>query len=658
MLTFHIRSSTVGLTELVKESLKAQKIIRQQLSARAIRIESPLITRRKLPQLGAGKGGTSALSRAKSKLSSPIHNAHSGVKLASVKSSLSMSEIAVITTPRGLLAAKGAALCSCTCRKQSNPSTVGILEIFLGIFLVRFLGNASSYSKCHCPNTLSYNLCRNYRFPSYIIDRYISISLMYAPCNGPKLTLRIPRIMDRSHSLWTYARNGDIPAVQALFRHRLASPFDLDPDGCSALMNMAWIDNVEMVKLLLDQRADPHLPDQAGRTASQMLWTSAYTSRFGEEGRTIVAALLGDDDILEVMSFSRLHRLVIGIEQLPAVDKKKSVLKPNISMQDEQCSMNINAEGQQSFRSETHTATSFCQPLDCQDLLSEFLSTCTAEAINMIDNRGRTPLLWAVMLDDLETVTKLLHFKAKTHILDIRGKGPLHYVRSAEVLEALLQADADVHIASYSCLNTALHEIAIRHDNVEVVDAMIQAGAKFGAKFDAKNRSGKTPLLFAIAYRHTQIARRLIELGANVNAMCSSTRRSAILEAVESNHHEIIPSLLERGADYTTTDIDGKNIAHQCARFASTKTMAVLAKYNLSNLHVISRDKHGRTPEFYLNERTELIGLERLEPGMQQAWEKLTKSLPQCPLPAPIRNIAHSSEDENPRPVPGAFPQE
>ena len=408
--------------------------------------------------------------------------------------------------------------------------------------------------------------------------------------------------MDRSHSLWTYAKIGDIKAVQGLFSHGLASPFDIDPEGCSALMNMAWRDNTDMIKFLLQQQADPHIPDQAGRTASHMLWTSAFTDRLGIEGPSMVASLLEDDDYIDMMGLSTLHRAVVCPERL--------------------------------------------------NLESELWKKRSTDAINKVDTRGRTPLIWAVLRDDPMAVQKLLSFGAKGDILDKRGKNVIHYVRSPDILLSLLEAGTTINVTSRYCYNTPLHEIAIRHDCVDVINVL----ARKNIPIDPQNKDGQTPLIFAVTYRHTKIATQLINLGADVNATSKSTGCSVILAAVENNHFEILPMLLERGANYTAIDVEGRNIAHQAARFASKDMMAILARSasRMSRLDVTLIDRKGKSPGDYRRERSQLVGPEA---DSEKEWRKLLASLPpRCEGSWPPRAYKASSHADQGLPkLPGAW---
>ncbi len=146
---------------------------------------------------------------------------------------------------------------------------------------------------------------------------------------------------------------------------------------------------------------------------------------------------------------------------------------------------------------------------------------------------------------------------------------------------------------------------------------------RFGSQDQWSGPSGAL-LLNAIFSGDISHARRLIELGANVNATNLSSRDSAIHFAVLFDRHEIIPLLLERGADYTAVSASGNNIAHMAAWSAGTKTVSVLAKSNLVNLDVSLRSKDGKTPADYLSERSVLIESEQ---GLHAEFKRFMKSV-------------------------------
>lgn len=206
----------------------------------------------------------------------------------------------------------------------------------------------------------------------------------------------------------------------------------------------------------------------------------------------------------------------------------------------------------------------------------------------------------------------------------------MDFVRNSDICKMLLDAGVNIHGRSNKDYGrSALHQLfhnrtdgsPLESDTVDMIDLLVDAGLDV----DVLDSDGETPLLNAIFSGHTCHARRLIELGANVNASNLSSRDSAIHFAVAFNRYEMIPLLLEAGADYTALNANGNNIAHEAAWSASTKTISVLANSKLVKLDVSLRSKNGNTPADYLSERSILTESEQ---GFHAEFERFMKSIP------------------------------
>jgi hypothetical protein len=99
---------------------------------------------------------------------------------------------------------------------------------------------------------------------------------------------------------------------------------------------------------------------------------------------------------------------------------------------------------------------------------------------------------------------------------------------------------------------------------------------------------GSKALFRAIANGRLQIARRIINVGANVNAR-SRQGYTALMIAASHGHDEIVSQLLDKGADLTAVDAEGRN-SLQIAREANHQgSVAVLLKASKAEL-AIARD--------------------------------------------------------------------
>lgn len=55
----------------------------------------------------------------------------------------------------------------------------------------------------------------------------ISFTLSLTYMNGPQVSLQMPRVVDDSAPIFTFAIQGDISGLKKLFRDGLASPYDV-----------------------------------------------------------------------------------------------------------------------------------------------------------------------------------------------------------------------------------------------------------------------------------------------------------------------------------------------------------------------------------------------------------------------------------------------
>jgi uncharacterized protein len=91
-----------------------------------------------------------------------------------------------------------------------------------------------------------------------------------------------------------------------------------------------------------------------------------------------------------------------------------------------------------------------------------------------------------------------------------------------------------------------------------------------GADPDARDEvQAWTPMMRALEAGHPELAKRLIEAGADVNAK-AETGTTALMVAAGEGHEELVSLLLESGADAQARDMHGKtalDIVDILARF-------------------------------------------------------------------------------------------
>jgi uncharacterized protein len=139
----------------------------------------------------------------------------------------------------------------------------------------------------------------------------------------------------------------------------------------------------------------------------------------------------------------------------------------------------------------------------------------TRTDVNASQADGVTALHWAAYWDDLETVDLLLKAGAKVNAADEHGVTPLGLACNAGVatIEKLLAAGANPNIVTTTGKSPLM--TCARAGNAAAVKALVTHGANVNAKETLRDQ---TALMWAVAERHPEVVRILIESGADVHA--------------------------------------------------------------------------------------------------------------------------------------------
>ena len=147
--------------------------------------------------------------------------------------------------------------------------------------------------------------------------------------------------------------------------------------------------------------------------------------------------------------------------------------------------------------------------------------------VNVRQGDGATALHWAAHLNDLETVDLLLRAGADVDAANDLGVTPLWVAAtagSAAMVAKLLEARGDPNIAPDTGGTPLM--IAARQGNVAAVRSLLAHGADANATEGAQ---GQTALMWAVARRHPEVVRVLLDAGADLHARTKSSRRHVLL---------------------------------------------------------------------------------------------------------------------------------
>ena len=165
------------------------------------------------------------------------------------------------------------------------------------------------------------------------------------------------------------------------------------------------------------------------------------------------------------------------------------------------------------------------------------------------DQNGLSVILKATYYGQRDVVAALLASGIQLNVFEAAATGQTARVRT-------LIKDDPALVNSYSPDGFTPLSLAVFFGHPETVDALLEAGAEINAA--SRETMKLTPLASAMATAQIQIAKTLIEHGANVNAKGASDLTPLHTAAARGNI-EAATLLLDHGADINATTTDGKN---------------------------------------------------------------------------------------------------
>ena len=259
------------------------------------------------------------------------------------------------------------AWCSCRCHQRRTLKSPWIFDSVLGSLQIHFTGGRPACSEYRCKRSEKAPTYILYRFPQYLLSRYVAMTMHWTPLDGPKYSLRFPRVTDWSHVYWNYCVQGDLEAIQKMFSAGKASALDLNLIGGNALLYNSVRSNLRLTEFLLVNGADLEVKDDSGTVAGDALWKNALSGDYGSDSTSIVKSITKNLDsyYMERRRFTLLHNIVVALSE-------------------------------RNLREELELSTAF---------------------LNQGDAQQRTPLCWAAIRNDVTAVKILLSYNADPKLL-------------------------------------------------------------------------------------------------------------------------------------------------------------------------------------------------------------------------------------------------
>nr|WKF45146.1 B-cell lymphoma 3 protein isoform X2 [Epinephelus akaara] len=223
---------------------------------------------------------------------------------------------------------------------------------------------------------------------------------------------------------------------------------------------------------------------------------------------------------------------------------------------------------------------------------AENLLTAIALATRQ-DEDGDTALHIAVVQGELAIVRKLIQLlllaRRSLDVYNNLRQTPLHLAvitQQANMVEALLREGADPAALDRNG-QTALH-LCCEYEQRDCLSVLLSSSSS-STCLEIRNYEGLSPLHLAVLRGHKDLAKMLLDAGADINAMDIKSGQSPLMHAVESNSADMVHFLIESGCDVNSQSYSRNTALHSACGRGQVDTVRLLLKSgadsSLKNYH-------------------------------------------------------------------------
>ncbi|MBR0317649.1 MAG: ankyrin repeat domain-containing protein [Synergistaceae bacterium] len=181
----------------------------------------------------------------------------------------------------------------------------------------------------------------------------------------------------------------------------------------------------------------------------------------------------------------------------------------------------------------------------------------------------------------------------------------------ASTITSLVKMGADPNVFSLLYETPLSYAVRANGAKVDVVKALINAGADVNYRTPLKKAMDDMPGFFSDYQPNPEVIKTLIEAGADVNAKNDSGETVLMYAAANTDSFKAIKVLIDSGADINAKDKLGKNVLMYAGQELDSSREFITFLIN-SGIDVNSKDKYGATALMHAAYHRSLNGVKNL----------------------------------------------